>query len=91
MTWDYAQLSHTASQAGGPKALVNQIYSNGRKSGHIDMIPYLFLAMASGALIYKGIETISDCVKTYREVNKSQAEEAMCALEQEIETYSSVD
>ncbi len=87
MGWNYAQLSHLAKRVGGPNALVNQIYRNGRNMGRSDIALLIPLAVAGGAAIYKGFESISNRIKANRSKNEKKAKEAMNELERGIKDY----
>lgn len=87
MSWDYAQLSKTAKIAGGPDALLNQVYSSGRNVGRADMVPYLLLAAGGGAALFKGITEIIRLIDEYKSYNETKAQVAMQEIKEGIRDY----
>ena len=58
--WNYAAWSKLAKQHGGPEKLADDLFSGGvkvgRMKGHIDMLPFVGLAVAVTAGIMKLVE-----------------------------------
>ena len=60
MSWNYAELSKAAKEAGGPEALMDVLVDSGRKSGRKDMAPLVLIALAAGAGIMKAIDYFTE-------------------------------
>lgn len=53
MSWNYAELSHMAKEAGGPEILVEKIINISKQEGRKEMIPVV--AVASVVSVFTGI------------------------------------
>lgn len=103
MTWDYAVLSRTAKECGGPEALMKVIEDRGFqeglwagaeagiKQGRIQMIPVMFLVLAGSAAITIAIQNRAKIVSFYktklRKITQEEYETAKGALIQGIKEY----
>ena len=56
-SWDYATLSKTAKQFGGPEKFIEtikqQAFSQGVKSEKVKQLPIALISVVAGAAIYK--------------------------------------
>ncbi len=62
MSWDYAELSKAAKDAGGPEKLMDMLVDSGKDIGHKDMLPVVGIALGVGALSYAGISKRMPCL-----------------------------
>ena len=56
MSWNYAELSKAAKDAGGPEKLMDLLVESGKETGRKDMIPVVGIAFGLGILGYAGIQ-----------------------------------
>lgn len=70
LAWDYAELTHTAKEFGGPQALIDAIYDGGRADGLIEgTVGGALGVLALGGLacgvskIYKKVKSRSETAK----------------------------
>lgn len=54
MSWNYADLSKTAKNCGGPEELVDRLVNTGIAQGRESMYPIVGLALVVGALAWEG-------------------------------------
>lgn len=103
MSWNYAVLSHTAKECGGPEALMEIIESKGFqegfwagaeagiKEGRIQMIPIILLALAGSAAVTIAVQNrkkiLSFCETKFGRITQEEYEAAKEALVQGIEDY----
>ena len=78
-TWDYAELSRSAKQYGGPEKLINKFV----KTGRWQMVPFVGIAFVSGVVAPKVISYLSDKRKT----SKKEFEATKKELVQGINEY----
>lgn len=86
--WDYAKLSKAAKSVGGPEKLVNTIFSKGVSNGRKSMAPWLLVAGAAGALIYKEIDKV---VRYFNEKEEESNEELEKAKQELIDGINEYD
>ena len=86
MSWDYAELSKAAKDAGGPEKLMDMLVDSGKDIGHKDMLPVVGIALGVGALSYAGI---SKLVKYFKSKKNSpdEIEKARHTLIEGIKKY----
>lgn len=73
--WDYAELSKAAKQAGGPEKFVEMLEAASKKSGKIEMIPWLGVTAVVTAAVMKVIEYFkSQKSSTQKEIDISKQE-----------------
>lgn len=84
MTWDYAELSKAAKEAGGPEKLMDLLIESGKDAGHKEMLPVVAIALGIGALGYAGINKL---VKFFKKKKKISPEAAKAELIKGIEEY----
>ena len=79
MSWDYAELSKVAKKVGGPEALVDVLVSSGKREGHMEMVPYVFIASILGCAIYTGMtyarDFLMDRKRAYQETTDAAKRE----------------
>ena len=74
--WSYAMLSKWARNSGGPEKLVNNIFADGLKKGHREMIPVALMCLLAGY----GVSKLVDYIK-----KKNAASDAKVAeIKQEL-------
>lgn len=83
MSWNYAELSQLAKEAGGPEKLVEQLIESGKASGRTEMLPLVAAAAAAGFGIAKLIDHFTTKVKE----SKAAVEEAKAEIIQGIKEY----
>lgn len=81
MTWDYAELAHTAKEFGGPQGLVDAIYEGGVVDGFIDGG---FKGVIVGALGTLTIGGIALSIKNAYDNHKLKTAKAKAALTQAL-------
>lgn len=86
MSWNYAELSKTAKDAGGPEKLMNLLVESGKQAGHKDMLPVVGLALGLGALGYAGVQKAVQYFKK-KKVSPAAVEGAKRELIQGINEY----
>lgn len=79
MTWNYAEFSKEAKNAGGPEKFVDKTFNLGKDEGHKEMLPYIGGALAIGAI---GSACIMKLIQYFKEKSDSPAE--LEAAKQEI-------
>lgn len=72
MSWEYAELSKAASKAGGATKYVELLIESGKKTGHIEMIPFLLAAVGAGY----GFGRISNWYKQKKSEKEQEVENA---------------
>ena len=83
MSWDYANLSHLAKEAGGPDLLLNSLESSARGQGRIEGAG--IGALAAGTLLVATALIYKQYLK-----KKTLANEAKEGLVSEIEVYETL-
>lgn len=80
MSWDYAELSRMAKEAGGPDLLLNTLETNAREQGRIE-------GAGIGAIVAGSL--FAGAALIYRQYNKKRAlaNEAKLELEKGIESF----
>lgn len=99
MAWDYAVLSHTAKECGGPEALMKIIEGRGFqegfwvgaeagiKQGRIQMIPITLLVLTGSVAITVAVQNRAKIVSLFKKITKEECEAAKEALIQGIREY----
>ena len=85
MTWDYAELSKAAKEAGGPEKLMDLLIESGKDAGHKEMLPVVAIALGIGALGYAGINKLVKFFK--KKISPEAVEAAKAELIKGIEEY----
>ena len=87
MSWDYAEMSKQASEAGGPQAFVDKIEEGGRQKGRDEMKPVViitgFFSFVGGVVISK----IYHHFKGKRVAIQTESENAKAEIIKGIEDY----
>jgi len=84
MAWDYAELSKTAKENGGPEKLVNLLVESGKK----DSLPWVGVAFAGGVAITIGTQKIFNYFSQKRAaISAPKVESAKKELIQGIKNY----
>ena len=81
--WNYAKLSKAAKICGGPEQLVETIFSAGKKTGMIKLLPLLPFLLAAGM----GVQKLIDYIKEKRRASREELEAAKQELIQGIKDY----
>ena len=81
--WNYAQLSRSAKQMGGPEKMVETITSNARTNGRMDMLPWIGLAMVVGYGAKLIVEKVKGRIERRKEEARKAEEELIQAMERE--------
>ena len=89
MSWNYAELSKAAKDAGGPEKLMDLLVQSGRDAGHKDMLPAIGIAMGIGALGYAGVKKVIQYFKR-RSVSPDAVEVAKKELIEGINEYDAM-
>lgn len=63
MSWDYADLSKMAKEAGGPDGLVKTLIESGVAKGHKEMIPIVVGVAAVTGLTVWSVNKVKDIYK----------------------------
>ena len=87
MSWDYAELSKAAKEAGGPEQLMDVLVESGKDAGHKEMIPVVGIALGLGALGYAGISKLVSFFKKKGKKSPEEVEAARKELIQGIREY----
>lgn len=84
--WDYAELSKAAKAAGGPEIFIDKLEQASKKSGKIEMLPWLALSALCGGIIYKTI----DFFKSKKKKNEKEIEYAKKEIINGINDYDAI-
>ena len=87
MSWDYAELSKAAKNAGGPEKLMDMLVESGKDAGHKEMLPLVGIALGIGALGYAGIQKLIKFFKKKEEISPEAVASAREELIQGIKDY----
>lgn len=87
MTWDYAELSKAAKEAGGPEKLMDLLIESGKDAGHKEMLPVVAIALGIGSLGYAGINKLVKFFKKKKKISPEAVEAAKAELIKGIEEY----
>ncbi|MCM1171380.1 MAG: hypothetical protein NC393_04545 [Clostridium sp.] len=91
MSWNYAELSKTAKQVGGPEKLVDSLIESGKNSGRKEMYPIIGVAAIGASVLTVGIEKAIDYFKKKnkkkKEVSSAEVEDAKKELINGIREY----
>ncbi|MFP1691530.1 hypothetical protein ACLD5S_06105 [Gardnerella vaginalis] len=88
MTWEYADLSKAAKNAGGPEKFVDQLINAGKNAGHKEMLPLTFAALGVGILGYACIQKLIQCLNK-KSVSPEELESAKKEIIDRINEYDS--
>lgn len=87
MTWDYAELSKAAKEAGGPEQLMDVLIESGKDAGYKEMFPVVVIALGIGALGYAGIRKLIGFFNRKKRISPEAVEAAKAELIKGIEEY----
>lgn len=87
MTWDYAELSKAAKEAGGPELLVDLLVESGKDTGHKEMLPLLGIAVGIGVLADAGINKLVKYFRNKKKIAPEDVELAKSELIKGIKEY----
>ena len=80
MAWDYAELSKTAKEAGGPEKLMDTVESTARAEGRSEMAPWIGLTAIAASGITYGITKL---VRYFKE-KKAISQDALKKAKEEL-------
>ncbi len=88
MSWDYADLSKAASEAGGPKKYLEQLEKNSREIGRLEgqesMQPWLKVAVGAGVAIGIGGAALFNKVKNHIKAKKEEKQRGIDEAKEEL-------
>lgn len=87
MTWDYAELSKAAKVFGGPEKLVEHIVAVSKKSGRIEMIPFIFGALFVGGVIGGTVTKTINYLQMKKSATQTELEATKAAIINEMKEY----
>ena len=72
--WDYAELSKTAKDFGGPEKFVEFIENSSRQKGREEMLPWIGVTALGTSLMTLGVIKIRSIIKARKNKNDEQIE-----------------
>jgi hypothetical protein len=87
MSWNYAELSKTAKNLGGPENYADTLTEYGRHTGHMEMLPLVGVVLGLGVIGGAGIQKFITNFRKNRENSKKAAQQARDKLIQDIQDY----
>lgn len=72
--WDYAELSKTAKDFGGPEKFVEFIENSSRQKGREEMLPWIGVTALGASLLTLGVIKIRSIIKVRKNNNNEQIE-----------------
>lgn len=85
--WDYAELSKTAKDFGGPEKFVEFIENSSRQKGREDMLPWIGVTALGTSLLTLGVIKIRSIIKARKNKNDEQIETIKEELIEGIKEY----
>lgn len=90
MSWDYAELSKAAKEAGGPEQFVDGLADVSKAEGRAEMKLLIGYAIGFGIGVGIGISRLTSYIKMKRAEAQAVVEAAKEKLVKEIEEYDAV-
>ena len=87
MSWDYAELSKAAKNAGGPEKLVDTLIESGKQTGRTEMAPWLVAALAVGSIATWGVSKLRNHLNQKKAISEAEVEKAKAEIIQGINDY----
>ena len=87
--WNYAELSKSAKDAGGPEKFVELLEQSSRQQGRKEMLPWIAVISLGASLFTVGLMKINNDLKTRKESKKKEIKKIETKLIEEIEEYDS--
>lgn len=87
MGWNYAELSKSAKEVGGPEKLMDILVESGKVTGRKEMLPIVGIALGIGALGYAGIKKFANYFNQKAKVSPEAVQLAKEELIQGIKDY----
>lgn len=87
MSWNYAELSRMAKEAGGPEKLVEDLIESGKTSGKVEMLPWVGLAAAAGFGLSKLIDHLTAKIKESQAAGEAAKAEIIQGIKEYDETH----